>query len=60
MLGARELPVRVFLEPDVEVLITANTNAGSDLRQVAFDKATMRHLGSTLYADRVASIQKNA
>ena len=58
MLGARELPVRVFLEPDVEVLITANTNAGSDLRQVAFDKATMRHLGSTLYADRVAQYRK--
>ena len=58
MLGARELPVRVFIEPDVNVLVTANTNAGSTLRQVAFDKATMRHLGSTLYVDRAAQYRK--
>lgn len=54
MLGVRELPVRIFVDPDLDVLTTTNTNAGSSLRQVAFDKATMRHLGSTLYADRVA------
>lgn len=53
LLGIRELPVRVFVEPNEEMLITANTNAGSKLRQVAFDAAVMRHLGSTLYADRV-------
>lgn len=53
LLGIRELPLRVFIQPDVDVLITANTNAGSTLRQVAFDAAVMRHLGSTLYADRV-------
>ena len=27
----------------------ANTNAGGKLRQVAFDAAVMRHLGSSLY-----------
>ena len=53
MLGVRELPIRVFVEPEVDLLITTNTNAGSKLRQVAFDAAVMRHLGSTLYADRV-------
>ena len=58
MLGVRELPVRVFMEPDVDVLVTTNTNAGSSLRQIAFDKATMRHLGSTLYADRAAQYRK--
>ena len=58
MLGVRELPVRVFIEPNVDVLVTTNTNAGSSLRQVAFDQATMRHLGSTLYADRVAQYRK--
>ena len=58
MLGVRELPVRVFVEPDVDVLATTNTNAGSSLRQIAFDKATMRHLGSTLYADRAAQFRK--
>jgi hypothetical protein len=53
LLGARELPVRIFLEPDVNVLLQANTNAGGKLRQVAFDVAVMRHLGSSLYIDRV-------
>ena len=57
LLGARELPVRVFLEPDVNVLLQANTNAGGKLRQVAFDTAVMRHLGSSLYVDRVKRYQ---
>ena len=58
MLGAKQLPVRVFVEPDINLLITTNTNAGSDLRQVAFDTSTMRRLGSTLYADRAAQYRK--
>lgn len=53
LLGVRDLPVRVFVEPDINVLLQANTNAGGKLRQVAFDAAVMRHLGSTLYAERV-------
>ena len=53
LLGARELPVRVFVEPDTNVLLQANTNAGGKLRQVAFDAAVMRHLGNTLYVERV-------
>lgn len=57
LLGARELPVRVFLEPDTNVLLLANTNAGGKLRQVAFDIAVMRHLGSSLYVDRVRRYQ---
>lgn len=57
LLGARELPIRVFLEPDVNVLLQANTNAGGKLRQVAFDPAVMRHLGSSLYVDRVKRYQ---
>ncbi len=57
LLGARELPVRVFLNPDVNVLLQANTNAGGKLRQVAFDVAVMRHLGSSLYIDRVRRYQ---
>ena len=58
LLGATKLPVRVFVNPSVNVLIQANTNAGSSLRQVAFDKAVMRHLGSTLYGDRLKQYQK--
>ena len=57
LLGAKELPVRVFVDPCVNVLIQTNTNAGSSLRQVAFDKAVMRHLGSTLYGDRLKQYQ---
>ena len=57
LLGAKKLPVRVFMNPSVDVLIQTNTNAGSSLRQVAFDKAVMRHLGSTLYGDRLKQYQ---
>lgn len=57
LLGTRDLPVRVFLEPDVNVLLQANTNAGGKLRQVAFDTAVMRHLGSSLYVERVKRYQ---
>jgi hypothetical protein len=48
----RALPVRVFIDPDPDTLITTNTNAGTTLKQVAFDKSVQRHLGSTLYHDR--------
>jgi len=53
MLGAKSLPVRVFIDPNPDTLITTNTNAGTTLKQVAFDKSVQRHLGSTLYWDRV-------
>ena len=58
LLGVRELPVRVFVNPDQRILTLANTNAGSILRQVAFDKAVMRHLGNSLYKDRLGQYQK--
>lgn len=52
-LGVQELPVRVFVNPDPDVLLTANTHAGTTLRQVAFDKSVQRHLGSALYQERI-------
>ena len=58
MLGARTLPVRVFIDPDPDTLITTNTNAGTTLKQVAFDKSVQRHLGSSLYRDRVQRFRK--
>lgn len=58
LLGVKELPVRVFLEPDTNVLLQANTNAGDKLRQVAFDTAVLRHLGSTLYTERIGQYQE--
>lgn len=59
LLGARVLPIRVFVDPDIESLLTANTNAGTILRQVAFDKATQRHLGSTQLADRMTRYRRD-
>lgn len=53
LLGVRDLPLRVFIDPDPDVLLTANTHAGTTLRQVAFDKSVQRHLGSALYIDRL-------
>ena len=50
--------MRIFLNPDLDVLLTTNTNAGTSLRQVAFDKSVQRHLGSALYIDRVESYQR--
>lgn len=58
LIGSTSIPVRVFVEPDLKILLQANTNAGDKLRQVAFDTAVMRHLGSTLYAERVTQYQK--
>jgi hypothetical protein len=58
LLGVKRLPVRVFISPDVEVILQANTNAGGKLRQVAFDTAVMRHLGSTIFTDRVKTYQQ--
>lgn len=57
LLGTRKLPVRIFLNPDINVLLTTNANAGDKLRQVAFDKSVKRRLGSSLYADRVSRYQ---
>lgn len=58
MLGIRTLPVRIFVDPDPDTLITTNTNAGTKLRQVAFDKSVQRHLGGTLYKDRIERFQR--
>ncbi|WP_020562993.1 HNH endonuclease [Methylosarcina fibrata] len=58
MLGAKAMPVRVFIDPDPDTLITTNTNAGTTLKQVAFDKSVQRHLGSTLYQDRIERYRK--
>lgn len=53
LLGVKQLPVRIFINPNPDVLLTTNTNAGTTLRQVAFDKSVQRHLGSALYLDRI-------
>lgn len=59
MLGTKELPVRVFINPNKDRLTESNFNAGTTLRQVAFDKSIQRHLGSQLYYDKVLHYQKS-
>ena len=54
LLGVKRLPVRIFVEPDLKTLLQANTNAGDTLKQVAFDMAVKRHLGSALFRERLA------
>jgi len=58
LLGVKELPVRIFVRPNLNVLLEANTNAGDKLKQVAFDAAVKRHLGSQLYQERIEDYQK--
>lgn len=58
MLGVEKLPIRVFINPDEDLIIRTNFRAGTVLRQVAFDKSVQRHLGNTLYIDRVERYQK--
>ena len=53
LLGARTLPVRIFIDPNTDLLLTANTNAGTTLRQVAFDKSVQRSLGSSILGNRI-------
>ena len=53
LLGVRDIPLRIFVDPDADILLTANTNAGTTLRQVAFDKSVQRRLGSSILVDRI-------
>ena len=59
LLGTRCLPVRVFINPDTDILLTANTHAGTTLRQVAFDKSVQRSLGSSLLLDRMVRYRRD-
>ncbi len=58
LLGARTLPIRLFINPDLNLLLEANTNAGTVLRQVAFDQATQRFLGSQLYWEKIDTFRQ--
>lgn len=57
LLGTKKIPVRVFVNPNKDRLIESNFNAGTTLKQVAFDKSIQRHLGSALYEERVKRFQ---
>lgn len=57
LLGVRRIPVRVFVNPDKNNITLTNFHAGTTLRQVAFDKSVQRHLGNTLYSQRIRRYQ---
>jgi hypothetical protein len=59
LLGNRKLLLRLFLDPNVDRLTETNTNAGSSLRQIAFDKSIMRQLNNTLYYERIRRYQSD-
>lgn len=59
LLGVREFPVRVFLNPDLDVLLETNTRAGTVLRQVAFDRSVQRYLGSQIYWEKVDEFRRS-
>ena len=57
LLSNKKLLLRLFLNPDIDRLTETNTNAGSILRQIAFDKSIMRQLNNTLYFERIKRYQ---
>lgn len=57
MLGVESILIRLFVAPNIDRLIETNTNAGSKLKQIAFDKAIVRQLHDTLYAERIKKYQ---
>lgn len=59
LLGVKKLFLRIFIKPDIDRLIETNTNAGSTLRQIAFDKSIMRQLNNTLYYERIRKYQND-
>ncbi len=58
LLGTMSLPVRVFVDPDLDVLLETNTRAGTVLRQVAFDKSAQRFLGSQIFWEKVEAYRQ--
>ncbi len=58
LLGQKKLLIRLFIQPDLDRLIITNTNAGSNLRQIAFDRSILRQLHDTLYEDKIRKYQK--
>lgn len=59
LLGVKRICVRLFISPDVNRLIEANSNAGSKLRQIAFDKSVMRQLNDVIYKERVEKYRQD-
>ena len=59
LLGSKRILLRVFIDPNIELLATTNERAGTVLRQVAFDKSVQRQLGSTILSWKIERLQKD-
>ena len=59
LLGRKKLLLRIFIDPEIDRLTETNTNAGSTLRQIAFDKSIMRQLNNILYAEKIKKYQSD-
>jgi hypothetical protein len=59
MLGVKKIPVRIFVDPNLSILLESNTNAGTKFRQVPFDKSVQRGLGSKAYSTYVKRYQED-
>jgi hypothetical protein len=59
LLGARKVLLRVFIDPEIELLAITNERAGTVLRQIAFDKSVQRQMGSTILAWKIERFQKD-
>lgn len=57
LLGNRKLLLRIFLNPELELLAITNERAGTVLRQLAFDKSVQRQLGSTILSWKIERFQ---
>ena len=58
LLGAKTLLVRLFLQPNAERLRETNKNAGSTLRQIAFDKGILMQLNNMQYKEKIKIYQR--
>lgn len=59
LLGVKKLLLRVFIDPDIELLALTNERAGTVLRQIAFDKSVQRQMGSTILSWKIERFQKD-
>lgn len=57
LLGTKKLLLRVFIDPEVELLAITNERAGTVLRQIAFDKSVQRQMGSTILSWKIERLQ---
>ena len=58
LLGTKKLILRLFIDPNINRLREAKTNAGESLKQVAFDKSIMRQLNHSLYGEKIKEFQQ--